>query len=329
MGSYDLRKVQMAVESVKGTAGTAFRIMTGLDGQIKDASELKQEELEFYTGMLTGDYNSTPVFVSDIAELKLEGDLTAENAVYMLANWWQDVSPTVSTATATWVFNPPTTATNTRKTHTIETGDDYEQLRATYAIATEFEIKASANDVTKVSTTFAARSVTAVTTGFSAATAISSANYYPANLWKIYSDPTGSSVGTTQLTSTLREWTLKGKNGAHQKQYMDGVLYPTGDGQARPSISLDLVLEYNTNAALARQQWKAKTMRRIRLQQGAATSTMYGMTVDLAAYINDVDTISSAEGNSTVGVSLMLAPAGTAATDYLRFIVVNGLTAGL
>lgn len=327
MGNYNLRRLQVGAEVTKGTAVTAAKILTGLDGQIADTSDLQLRGLEYYTGQLAG-ATAGPVFATDVGEVDISGDLTYENAPYIFAAGWNGVAPTTAAGSAQWVFASPTTANAPVKTLTIQTGDNTEQLKAAYGLLPEFEISGKTNELLTVKGKFSVRSVTAATSGFDAATALA-ATQIPFNTCKFFMDSTGSSFGTTAFTATVREANLKVTSNFHSKQFADGTLYPTGDGQGRPELEWSFVLEYNSTAVGVRSDWKAKTPRLIRMLTSAATSTNPGMYIDVAGYWSGVDTIDESDGNTTVGATFTGYPVSTAASGFATITLNNSATGGL
>lgn len=325
MGAYGLRKIQVGAESTKGTAVTAGVILTGLDGQLEDTSDLQMRPKEYQTGLLPGSNQGTPVFVTDLAELSFSGDFTYENAPYLLSAGWGYVAPTTASSGTTWVFPAPTTAINTVKTQTLQTGDNSEQLKAAYGLIPELSIKGSTNDVVKVSGKYTARSVTAASSGFDSAAALA-ATTMPVNSWKIYSDAATGTVGTTALSATVREFEIKAKSNFHLKQFADGVLYPTSDGQGVPDVEVDFVLEYNSSAIAIRNQFKNKTQRRIRLQSASTITAANSFYADISGYWSNPKKIGEKDGNTTVAITFMAMPAGTTTADYCNFGLVSSVT---
>jgi cellulase/cellobiase CelA1 len=330
MGATQLQRIQVGPETVKGTAVTTGKVLTGIKGQIADMSELKTVQNDYQTGLMTGSDQGAPVFVSDVFEVALDGDFTPENGAYLLNAAWGSATPatTASVLTAAWTFAAPTTAINSPKTLTVQTGDNTEQLKGSYGLITDFEIKGAVNDVWKFTGKLQGRSVSAASTGFDSATALA-ATPLQTNMTKVFMDAASGTVGTTQLTATVREFSLKPKSGFHHKQFQDGVLYPTSDGQAKPEATLDLVLEYNSNAIGLRADWKNKAAKRVRVLNGASATATPAVYFDVAGYVSKFQPLGDKDGNSIVGVTLTCAPQGTTNLDFCNFKVINTLTGGL
>lgn len=326
MGQYGLRKLQVGKEGTKGTAVTAGVILTGLDGQMADTSTEQEKPLQYQTGLLPGSNQGSPVFVTDLFEVAFNGEATFENLPYVLSAGWQGATPVTAGSGTTWTFPPPTTAANSNKTLTVQTGDNTEQLKGAYGIIPEFELKGSVNDTLKLSGKIMGRSVTAGTGGFDAATPLA-ATTMPVNNFKIYYDPASGTIGTTQLSATIREFDVKAKSGFHLKQFADGVLYPTSDGQAQPDVEIDMVLEYNSNAVSIRSDWKNKNQKRMRIQSGSSITALNTFNIDVAGYITNVAAIAEKDGNTTAAVKFHCMPAGTTTADYVSFNLVDSVSA--
>jgi hypothetical protein len=330
VGATQLQRIQVGKETVKGTAVTTGKILTGILGQIADTSQLQITQNTYQTGLMGGSNQGTPVFVSDTAEIALSGDFTAENAVYLLNAGWGSATPATTAAvlTAGWAFNAPTTAINSPTTFTTQTGDNSEQLKATYGLISDWEIKGAVNDIWKYTGKMMLRSATAASTGFDTATPLA-ATPFVTNLTKVFVDPASGTVGTTQLTATVREFSVKPKSGFHQKQFQDGVLYPTSDGQAQPAVTLDLILEYNGSAIALRNAWKTTLQKRVRILNGTTVSATPAAWIDVTGYFTKFDPIGDKDGNTIVAAHFDSAPAGTTSLDFTNFGINNILTGGL
>jgi hypothetical protein len=325
MGAYGLRRIQVGKETTKGTAVTAGKILE-LEGQIEDTSELQMRPADYNTGLLPGSNSGSPVFVSDLAECGFEGDFTCEVAPYILSAGWASAAPVTAATGSTWVFPAPTTAINTPATMTVQTGDNTEQQKATYGLIPEFSIKGATNDTAKTSGKFMLRSATAASTGFDSATNLA-ATTMPVNLFKIYSDPATGTVGTTQLVATVRDFDIKVKSKFHHKQFADGNLAPTSDGQGRPEVEIDLVLEYNSTAVAIRNQFESISQRRLRFQSAATVTANNTFYMDAAGYWSNPKKIAEKDGNTTVAITFKALPAGTTTADYVNFNVVTNVSA--
>jgi hypothetical protein len=330
VGATQLQRIQVGKESAKGTAVTTGKILTGIKGQIADDSELKIVQNTYQTGLMGGSNQGTPVFVSDVGSVSLDGDFTAENGVYLLSAGWGSatITSTAAVLTAGWAFGAPTTAINSPVTLTTQTGDNTEQLKGTYGLIQDWEIKGAVNDVWKYTGKMMLRSVTAASTGFDSATALA-ATPFVTNLTKVFVDPASGTVGTTQLSATVREFSIKPKSGFHLKQFQDGVLYPTGDGQAQPEVGLDLILEYNGSAIALRNAWKTTLQKRVRILNGASATATPAAYADITGYFTKFDPIGDRDGNTIIAAHLDSAPAGTTSLDFTNFVVNNVLTGGL
>lgn len=331
MGQTRLQRIQVGLETTPGTAVATAKLLTGILGQIEDTSAFALVNIDYQTGLLTGNNSGSPVFMNDYAAVALDGDFTFENAAYLLNAGWQAV-PGLTAATAGsgmyFDFGSPTTAANTIKTMTIQTGDNTEQIKGNYGFVTDFSLKGTANETVKYSGNVMLRAASAVTTGFDAATAIAGTPMQ-ANLFKLYIDAASATAGTTQISATLREFSLNVTNGYHAKQFMDGTASYTSHGQDRPAASLDVVLELNAQANLIRQDFKARNMKRLRLLINSAATSNPAFYTDLAGYWSKMQKIGDNNGNSVLAGTFTCAPAGTTTGDFLSFKVVNSLTGGL
>jgi hypothetical protein len=69
MGQTRLQRIQVGLETTPGTGVTAAKLLTGILGQIEDTSAFALVNIDYQTGLLTGNQSGSPVFMNDYAEV--------------------------------------------------------------------------------------------------------------------------------------------------------------------------------------------------------------------------------------------------------------------
>lgn len=329
-GLYPLRLAQIGLES---TAGTAVAATAKLVGDITYTPEIEREFEEFPRGV------RAPVTGGGFAlqhgsMFEYDGNLTFEEAVYIgLLGLQNDAAPT-GTGPYVWTMQPVLTGATTVKTATIEfVVDDgstkHHEREAAYCFMTEFEISASASEATKCKWTLEGRAdgTSTVTTSLAPLTG---RTVVPANLWTIYIDAAGGTLGSTQKTQTLREFSLKVNTGLTRDFTLDArtTLDHTGINSGMITGDFELTMEHNANAATEIAAWRSGGVRLVRLKadNGVASTGNKVVQIDLAMKYTDPPEFSQEDGIEIVTMKGSLEYDSTE-TLVCDLIITNGLSA--
>lgn len=326
MGSYALEKLQLAQQVAFGTANTtATIVISGFTGVLKDTSEFKLTGLDDMNGLMVPD--GRIIQVMEKGEITITGDLTFENAPYLLNAGVKAVTSGSVTGTTgkLYSFPAPTTTRLTPTFYTIQGGDDTQAFQMMDCICTDWEISAAIGGETTFSATFQGHTVT--TTTFTSSVPLLGGTSIPAWLWKLYIDEPAGTYGTTAKTGILRSWSLKETTGRHLKQFQDGVITPSSWGQGKVATTLDYVLEKTAGVVTERGKWKSKTLRKVRLeaigaQIGAGPATDK-ITIDSVIRYMGWGGDADADGNTTIDANATHIYDATD-TTYLKIDVING-----
>jgi hypothetical protein len=269
---------------------------------LKDDSEFKLTGMDDMDGMMTPE--GRIVQTAEKASISITGDLTFENAAYLLNFGIKSVQSGSVTGTTgkLYSFPAPTTARVAPTFFTIQGGDDTQAFQIQDAICTEWGISAAIGGETTFSATFIGHSMTTAT--FTASVPLLSATPIPAYLWKFYVEEPAGTFGTTQLTGVMRSWNLKQTTGRHLKSFQDGTITPSNWGQARVATTIDYVLEKTAGAITERGKWKTRTLRKIRLEATGATigagPATQKITIDNVIRYMGWGPDANADGNTTI-----------------------------
>lgn len=325
MGVKALRKVQLGVESVMGTAvaATAMLRMTGL---MEDQQEVKfaEEDVGYLSGV------DRAYIPSVLAGLTTEGEATFEQLGYILSAGVKNVVTGVADGAGTgkvYAYPFPTTAANTIKTYTLEAGDNTQEEEFAYGFVSGFKITGKAKEALKVSADWLGRQVAAST--FTGALTPPTVEEVLFNKGKLYIDAVGGTLGTTQKSNTFIGMELSVKTGWKPRFTGDGALYFSYLKCSQPEVLLKVTFEHDGSATAEKVNWRAKTPRQLSLVfQGTAlgtpgTSYSYKtLKIDVAGVWEKFDKLSEQDGNDIV-TGTMRARFNSTAALFAAITVVN------
>lgn len=329
-GLYPLRLLQIGLES---TAGTAVAATQKLVGNSTYTPEIEREFEEFPRGV-RAPVTGGGFAIQRGAMVEHETNLTYEEATYLvLLGLANDATPTGS-GPYVWDGTPVLTGQSTVKTATVEfVVDDgstkHHEREAAYCFMPEFEIDAQASEPTTLKFTLEGRTDgTSTVTGSLAP--ITGRTQIPSNLWGVYIDASGGSIGSTQKTGTVRGFNLKVNTGLTRDFTLDARanLDHTGINSGMITGDLELTLEHNANAATEIAAWRSGGVRLVRLtaNNGGAGAAEKEVEFDLAIKYTDPPEFSQEDGIELVTMKGSIEYDSGAALA-LKLTVTNGLSA--
>lgn len=274
MGEVALRYAQGGLESVKGTAVNAARILLG---EISSTNfDTSIEFIEEDRGTLVGN-------VRYITGIKDHGFTFETPASYEQIGWHfatavigSVAASTVGTTGKRYIYTPQTTAGgDTLQAATVEFGDDTQEFEVTYAEATKFTL---GFDTLAVGGTYP------VNTTWDYLSKAVSSNTKTAGLTvptveTIDAATATFALGTTStvyaslaaLTGSLRSFSLDYDNGLAKKVYVGDGRDMSNMGRGRRKVTFDAVFEGNANGVTRFVEWDTQTEKRIRLKFAGST----------------------------------------------------------
>lgn len=305
MGIAALRKIQAGKESVAGTAVAATAKWMGmtLAASLKDREIVLPEDERGSLAAAQRSYSPSYLW-----ESKLQGTVTYEDMILLLSMALKGgITPsTVDTSAKNWVFTPSLTAANTPDTFTLEFGDDTQAYEAEYCFVKALEIGGAMDEALKFSAELVGRQLTATT--FTGALADRTVEDALTAKSKLYMDDTGGTIGTTQKTVTLIDWTWRLPAHFVAKRHQDGALTFTALSEVKLKPELDLLCEFNAGVATLRTKYTGETRQLVRLKTtGAlvgAVSAVKTVQIDGAFKITEFDVLDERNGASVVMMKL-------------------------
>jgi hypothetical protein len=274
-------------------------------------------------------------------EVTLEGGGTFEQIGYLFEAGIKSVLPTTDASSGqTWLWavqhsDSDPISTTDLATLVVETGDNIQAEIARFGFVREMNINGSAGEALEVSGIVQTREVSPAT--FTAGLTVPLIEEILFSLGSLYIDDTTGTIGTTVISNTLLDMSLKFTTGWAAKKTKDNRLDFSFIKRADDEIVLDITFEHNSIAVAEKAAWKAQTERAIRLEfLGSALSTTdSGSDYDTKAFVIDLygkwETFGAAgleevDGNNVYKGTFRVGYSPTADAKA-SFLVVNELAA--
>lgn len=166
-------------------------------------------------------------------------------------------------------------ATTDLGTLVIEQGDNNDAEIARFGFVREFTLTGSQGEAMTVSATLQTRAPS--TSTFTAVGTSDFDNPAETVLFSkvaLYIDDSTGTIGSTQVTETILDFSLKHTTGWVELPARDGRTDFSNIKHIDDEIMLDMTWEHNTNASTEKAKWRAQTERAIRIEwTGAALSS--------------------------------------------------------
>lgn len=308
MGELAFRKIQYGRETTRGTAVAATKIWPGTITVPVDrvpvfpqlttgrraraqAGIINQLLVDGFTlRMDQGVFQVLPMLLS----MLLKGGVTASEV-------------TLSQADYLWDFTPSLTAANAQNAYTIEFGDDTQAYEMEYCMARRLTIAGALGENGGVSLEAECfgRQITGTT--FTGSLAPLAYEYVIANMAKLYKDSVWANLGTTQLTSTLQDFSVEILSGVHPKFLADGQKYFSTHGEGFIDAIATFTLEGNSTADAIWDDFQAGTKRALQLQvlgSQIGSGTTYSLKVNMYGQFESVIPLNSEKNGNNLHLAV-------------------------
>ena len=303
-----LRKIQLGVETTKGTAVAATAIWRGL-GVIKDQEEvLFPEENVGYLGGTDRSY-----IARYWGELSMpEVEATYEQLPHLFEAGVATEVPTQDGTSGSgyiYAYAAPTTQQNTTSTYTIEGGDDQQAEEFDYCFVKSLTLSGEGQGALFMSADWVGRQVTNTT--FTGTLSPVDVEEILVNNGVLYIDSTGGTIGTTTVAETLFGVNLAWTTGMQEYWAVDGSKDFSITKQTGDEIVLGMTFEHNASAVLEKAEYRDNITRLVRLKFDGTALTSTGTTystktliVDMAGVYEDWSVLDERDGNDVVEATL-------------------------
>lgn len=295
MGTTALKRLQFGRESTWGTGVAAAAIMSGVTDYSFNpgiTTALKR----YLAGSFTP--AQTAALVRQEPSLKISGDVTPEDIVYLLDSCIKgSVSPSGSNPYV-YAFPFPTTSAPALRSRTYEFYDGSQEWEMAGGLVNKLTFKGSdgAENVTYEAELIGKQITASTVTG---ALALRAFTVFPTLTSAFYIDAAAGTIGTTATNATMIDWEYSIDMGLHTKFFQDGGTVATSYGYGVPKVMLKCSLEYNATSHAEMTAHLAATPKLLRIKlNGATTQTMF---LDIAGVATSVgDLYGDRDGNTII-----------------------------
>lgn len=329
-----LGKTQIGIEAVAGSSTdlpTTIWVGTGVGKDMLKTTFPKQK-----VGVFGGTSRS---YISETGgEVALEDEASFEALPYIFQAGIKHVAPTTDAGSGNiWAWavqqgDSDPHSTTDLDTLVIETGDNIQAEIAHYGFVREFTLSGSAGAALSISATVETRAPTPTT--FTNSLSVPTVETILFSTGALYIDDTTSAAGTTIVSNTLLDMSLKGKTGWVSKRAKDNRTDFSFIKRVDDEYMLDLTFEHNAVAVAEKAAWRAGTERVIRLTFLGSALSSTGGAYDTKAFVIDAygkwESFGSAgleesDGNNVYKGTFRVKYSTTAAAKLL-FTICNNLS---
>jgi len=217
------------------------------------------------------------------SEVPLDGDAIYEQLPYIFDAAFYKTTPVASTdgsqQVRTWTVQAASSdpiASSDLGTLVVQTGDNIDVEIARYVFVREFTLAGAQGEAMSVSAVGQGQQPS--TSAFAAVGDTDLQNAAESVLFSkvgLYIDPSTDAAGTTQVSETILDMSLKVTTGWVALPAKDGRLDFSNLKHVDDEILLDVTFEHNASSVTAKANWRAQTEKALRLQWtgSALTST--------------------------------------------------------
>lgn len=329
---YPLRRAAIGLETDKGTLVAATKNLVGNGVYIPEITR----EFETYPRGIRGNVTGGGFAIHKGSTFEFETNLDYEQVLYfLLTGLINDATPDGS-GPYTWVFDPTITANSavSMKTATLEYviedgATKHYERESGYGVTSGFVLDLAFNQPAKFTATMFARAEQ-TSNDTSGLTPISGRANIPSNLFAVYIDDAGGTIGSTAKSLMVRSLTLTVDTGHHPDFTLDGRtdLDFTQVNSQRINVQLQMVLEHAANAATEIGHWRSGNVRlvRIKADNGAAAGANRQIQFDGAYKYVEPPQFSEENGIELVTMN-MTSDYDSTLTKTFAAQVINGISA--
>mgnify|MGYP000854766745 FL=1 len=318
-----LRRIQLGKETDPGTAVAATAIWRGT-GTIQDnlTTVFPAEDV----GILVGTDRSYIPKAEAMISLA-ETEATFEQLPYLFEAGIRHVTPSTDTPGYKYEYIIPVASTDSisstdLQTFTVEGGDNAQAEEFAYGFARTITISGTAGQAVMMGAEIVGRQVG--TSSFTTPLSIPTVEEILTSKGKLYIDAADGTIGSTQKSNTLLDFSLSITTGWIPVYTADGNIYFSFAKPTAPEVMLSLTFEHETSSIAEIAAWRAGTARQIRLKFDG-TSSKY-LTLDMAGKWDNFEAIGERDGNDIVTGNFRCRYNSTAAL-FFEAVVGNALSA--
>lgn len=294
--SSTLRRMQLGPESVQGTAVAATTVWRG-KGSMDNTKTVVHTEEDI------GQYAPEPrAYIPRVGGMVAMDSTPAtfEQLPYVCEAGIHLATPSGTESPYTYSYSLPsdTSTEPTLRTYTIEYGTPEDNEEMEYSFVESFELSGAAEEAVMMTATWIGRQVTATAaTGSLSIPAVEEILFQQA---KLYIDDSGGSVGSTQVSNSMKSFTFTVTTGWKAEFTGEGELYFSFAKLVKPDVKMTFVAEHTSDwdSAGEKGNWDGSTVRLVRVQIDGTSSRQ--LTIDVAGIWNKFQPLSDLDGNTVI-----------------------------
>lgn len=333
MGEQALRFLQAGLESSKGTAVPATRILMAriTNPNFNIPRDFPPED--------RGTLEDASRFIEGVSDFGFT--VETDGATFEELGWFFETavsgstSPsTINTAGKRYSFVPQTTATGDNlQAATFEFGDDTQSYQCSYCEATSFTLGFDTLTVgqatpLKLSVDYVTKSLASNTK--TAALTVPTVNSIVATGANFYLGTTSTAYASlSEVTASLRSFNLQWNNALGRKVFVgDGTTF-SNIGRGRRVVTFDATIEGDSNGVTRFTEWKLGTQKRLRLRfqgpvmTGTTPATTYKLVIDGQFVLTKFDPLQAVDTNTVYAISGRFMPDSSLTNAGVNFTLEN------
>ncbi|MDD5092774.1 MAG: hypothetical protein PHV74_00110 [Dehalococcoidia bacterium] len=307
VSSSAFRKAQIGKESGYGVEAEATAVLLGnfthKDNPTVTLPEEATGHLSKYTRYLK---------TNTIAEISRQGTFSFEQCLYyLLMSIRGNIVPTQldsdpgSVHAYEWAFVPSLTSANNPNSFTLRYGNNVQAFITKYVLAKTLEIKGGANEAVQLACNMFGQNFAKA--DFETGLVVPTVEDVVAKRGIVFINDSGATIGTTQKSKTLTEFTWKLDTGYEPQDFLDGELWFTDHSEGPRSVELDMTFQFNETANAEFEAYYAGTKRFIRLSiPGSQIVTGHAkrLALDICGVYTNWESLGTKNGMDVVNVKL-------------------------
>lgn len=324
-----LRRIQIGIESVRGTSVAATKRILGGTLRMTPTLALYMPEDE-ERNSLASLHRRT--ITGQRAALVYEGSVTFEQVINFLSMALKgNITPSTpmgGTNAREWLFDPSLTASNAQDSFTFEYGDDQQEYESAFCMVEQLEFTLALNDVWKMTATmfgqFPAKST------FTGSLAAPTVEDVVGAKTKLYIDTSWAGLGGTEVSDTLVSAVIRFPTGLATTKYADGSLDFSGFSEGKRAAEVELVFKHNSSGEAEYDKYVSGGLNFVRIETEGAIiedTTTKLLRFDLSLrYTEAPQFFEEANGETTIRLKGKTFLDPTSGSDF-EVMVRNAVTA--
>ena len=264
MGIGALRRIQIGVESPRGTLVPATKILLG---NLRMTPRLESYEPEDEDRNSLGLLHRSTI-IGQSCDLRYEGSATYEQLINFLAmTMIGGVTPTTpggGTLTRDWAFAPSLTAANTQDSFTFEYGDNQQEYEAAFVVGKQLELSYDMGGPIRLTADLVGRYPAKST--FTGSLAAPTVVDIVSKVTTIAVDTTWAGLGGTAKSTLLLGGTVRIPSGIELVKYADGSLNWSTTQEGKRALEVELLLAHGDDGETQYDNYAARTTTFVRLE---------------------------------------------------------------